>query len=80
MAIFKFFKRADVKNLSSLGSVIAYCVQKEKTKYENDFLVSGILCTQKTAIQDFKMTKNYLARRTVCNTTMQFNPLRLMPV
>lgn len=62
MAIFKFFKRADVKNLGSLGSVIAYCVQKEKTKYENDFLVSGILCTPKTAIQDFKMTKKLFGK------------------
>lgn len=62
MAIFKFFKRADVKNLGSLGSVIAYCVQKVKTKYENDYLVSGILCTPQTAIHDFIMTKKLFGK------------------
>lgn len=62
MAIFKFFKRADVKNLGSLGNVIAYCVQQKKTKYENDYLVSGILCTPQTALRDFIMTKKLFGK------------------
>lgn len=62
MAILKFFKRADVKNLGSLGGVISYCVQKNKTKFEDANLVSGINCTPKTAMKDFIETKKLFGK------------------
>lgn len=62
MAILKYFKRADVTNIGSLGGVISYCVQDKKTKYEDANLVSGINCTPKTAMKDFIETKKLFGK------------------
>ena len=57
MATITFLRRSDNKNVGSVGSVIAYCVQEKKTKYINARLISGINCLPETAMQDFMATK-----------------------
>lgn len=57
MATLNFIKRKDVKNIESLGNVIAYCAQEYKTKYENSRLISGINCMPETAMKEFIATK-----------------------
>lgn len=57
MATITFLRRSDNKNVGSLGSVIAYCVQEKKTQYMNARLISGINCLPETAMQDFISTK-----------------------
>lgn len=57
MATLNFIKRKDVKNIESLGNVIAYCAQEYKTKYNNSRLISGINCLPETAMKEFIATK-----------------------
>lgn len=57
MATLNFIKRKDVKNIESLGNVIAYCAQEYKTKYNDSRLISGINCLPETAIKEFIATK-----------------------
>ena len=57
MATLNFIKRKDVKNIESLGNVIAYCAQKYKTKYKDSRLISGINCLPETAMKEFIATK-----------------------
>ena len=57
MATLNFIKRKDVKNIESLGNVIAYCSQEYKTKYKNSRLISGINCLPETAMKEFLATK-----------------------
>lgn len=57
MATLNFIKRKDVKNIASLGNVIAYCTQEYKTKYENSRLILGINCMPETAMKEFIATK-----------------------
>ncbi len=57
MATLNFIKRKDVKNIESLGNVIAYCAQKYKTSYEGNRLISGINCLPETAMKEFIATK-----------------------
>ena len=57
MATITFLRRSDNKNVGSVGSVIAYCVQEKKTQYMNVRLISGINCLPETAMQDFVSTK-----------------------
>ena len=57
MATITFLRRSDNKNVGSVGSVIAYCVQEKKTQYMNAQLISGINCLPETAMQDFISTK-----------------------
>ena len=57
MATITFLRRSDNKNVGSVGSVIAYCVQEKKTQYMNARLISGINCLPETAMQDFVSTK-----------------------
>ncbi|MGN1329544.1 MAG: relaxase/mobilization nuclease domain-containing protein [Eubacterium sp.] len=62
MATLKFLSRKDMKNIESLGSVIAYSVKREKTKYQNTNLVSGIGCMPETALKDFQATKKLFGK------------------
>ena len=57
MATLNFIKRKDVKNIESLGNVIAYCAQEYKTKYNDSRLISGINCLPETAMKEFIATK-----------------------
>ncbi len=57
MATLSFIKRKDVKNIESLGNVIAYCAQKYKTEYNDSRLISGINCLPETAMKEFIATK-----------------------
>lgn len=57
MATLNFIKRKDVKNIESLGNVIAYCAQEYKTSYEGNRLISGINCLPETAMKEFIATK-----------------------
>lgn len=57
MATITFLRRSDSKNVGSVGSVIAYCVQEKKTQYMNTRLVSGINCLPETAMKEFVSTK-----------------------
>ena len=57
MATLIFIKRKDVKNIESLGNVIAYCAQEYKTKYKDARLISGINCLTETAMKEFIATK-----------------------
>ena len=57
MATLNFIKRKDVKNIESLGNVIAYCAQEYKTKYNASRLISGINCLPETAMKEFIATK-----------------------
>ena len=57
MATLNFIKRKDVKNIESLGNVIAYCAQEYKTSYEGNRLISGINCLTETAMKEFIATK-----------------------
>lgn len=57
MATLNFIKRKDVKNIESLGNVIAYCSQEYKTKYNGSRLISGINCLPETAMKEFIATK-----------------------
>ncbi len=57
MATLNFIKRKDVKNIESLGNVIAYCAQEYKTQYKNSRLISGINCLPETAMKEFIATK-----------------------
>ena len=57
MATITFLRRSDSKNIGSVGSVIAYCVQEKKTKYMNARLISGINCLPETAMKEFVSTK-----------------------
>lgn len=59
MATINFLKRKDSKNSGALGSVIAYCTQKYKTKIEDTEirLVSGVNCIAQRAFKDFMDTK-----------------------
>lgn len=57
MATLNFIKRKDVKNIESLGNVIAYCAQEYKTKYTDIRLISGINCLPETAMKEFIATK-----------------------
>ncbi|MFR5875942.1 MAG: relaxase/mobilization nuclease domain-containing protein [Eubacterium sp.] len=59
MATLNFIKRKDVKNIESLGNVIAYCSQEYKTKYEDSRLISGINCLPETAMKEFIATKKH---------------------
>ena len=59
MATLNFIKRKDVKNIESLGNVIAYCSQEYKTKYKNSRLISGINCMPETAMKEFIATKKH---------------------
>lgn len=56
MATLNFIKRKDVKNIESLGNVIAYCAQEYKTKYNDSRLISGINCLPETAMKEFIST------------------------
>lgn len=76
MATLTFINRKDSKNVGSLGSVIAYSVQKQKTEYENANLVSGVGCMPESALADFGLTKNYLAKRMADNSITLCNPLK----
>ncbi len=60
MATLNFIKRKDVKNIESLGNVIAYCSQEYKTKYKDSRLISGINCMPETAMKEFISTKKKL--------------------
>ena len=57
MATLNFIRRKDVKNIESLGNVIAYCAQEYKTKYNDSRLISGINCLPETAMKEFIATK-----------------------
>ncbi|HAQ63371.1 MAG TPA: hypothetical protein DCR23_02805 [Ruminococcaceae bacterium] len=57
MATISFIRRKDSGNVGSLGSVIQYSFQEEKTEYDNGRLVSGINCLPETALKDFVSTK-----------------------
>ncbi len=57
MATLNFIKRKDVKNIESLGNVIAYCAQEYKTSYKGNRLISGINCLPETAMKEFISTK-----------------------
>lgn len=59
MATINFLKRKDSKNSGALGSVIAYCTQKYKTKIEDTGvrLISGVNCIAQRAFKDFMDTK-----------------------
>ena len=57
MATLNFIKRKDVKNIESLGNVIAYCAQEYKTQYNDSRLISGINCLPETAMKEFISTK-----------------------
>lgn len=57
MATISFIRRKDSGNIGSLGSVIQYSFQEEKTEYDNGRLVSGINCLPETALKDFVSTK-----------------------
>ncbi len=57
MATLNFIKRKDIKNIESLGNVIAYCSQEYKTKYNGSRLISGINCLPETAMKEFIATK-----------------------
>lgn len=57
MATLNFIKRKDVKNIESLGNVIAYCAQEYKTKYKDSRLISGINCLPEIAMKEFITTK-----------------------
>lgn len=57
MATLNFIKRKDVKNIESLGNVIAYCAQEYKTQYNDSRLISGINCLPETAMKEFIATK-----------------------
>ena len=57
MATISFIRRKDSGNISSLGSVIQYSFQEEKTEYDNGRLISGINCLPETALKDFVSTK-----------------------
>ncbi len=57
MATLNFIKRKDVKNIESLGNVIAYCAQEYKTSYKGNRLISGINCLSETAMKEFIATK-----------------------
>ncbi|MFR5876516.1 MAG: relaxase/mobilization nuclease domain-containing protein [Eubacterium sp.] len=59
MATLNFIKRKDVKNIESLGNVIAYCSQEYKTKYKDSRLISGINCLPETAMKEFIATKKH---------------------
>ena len=59
MATLNFIKRKDVKNIESLGNVIAYCSQEYKTKYNDSRLISGINCLPETAMKEFIATKKH---------------------
>ncbi len=59
MATLNFIKRKDVKNIESLGNVIAYCSQEYKTKYNGNRLISGINCLPETAMKEFIATKKH---------------------
>jgi len=59
MATLNFIKRKDVKNIESLGNVIAYCSQEYKTKYKDSRLISGINCMPETAMKEFIATKKH---------------------
>lgn len=62
MATLTFINRKDSKNVGSLGSVIAYSVQKQKTEYENANLVSGVGCMPESALADFGLTKKLFGK------------------
>lgn len=57
MATLNFIKRKDVKNIESLGNVIAYCAKEYKTQYNDSRLISGINCLPETAMKEFIATK-----------------------
>ena len=57
MATISFIRRKDSGNIGSLGSVIQYSFQEEKTEYDNGRLISGINCLPETALKDFVSTK-----------------------
>ena len=57
MATISFIRRKDSGNIGSLGSVISYSFQEEKTEYDNGRLISGINCLPETALKDFVSTK-----------------------
>ncbi len=57
MATISFIRRKDSGNVGSLGSVIQYSFQEEKTEYDNGRLISGINCLPETALKDFVSTK-----------------------
>lgn len=57
MATISFIRRKDSGNIGSLGSVLSYSLQEEKTEYDNGRLVSGINCLPETALKDFVSTK-----------------------
>ncbi len=57
MATLNFIRRKDVKNIESLGNVIAYCAQEYKTSYKGNRLISGINCLPETAMKEFIATK-----------------------
>ena len=57
MATISFIRRKDSGNIGSLGSVIQYSFQEEKTAYDNGRLISGINCLPETGLQDFVATK-----------------------
>lgn len=57
MATLSFIKRKDVKNMGSLGNIIAYCAQEYKTQYNGSRLISGINCLPESAMKEFVATK-----------------------
>ena len=59
MATLNFIKRKDVKNIESLGNVIAYCAQEYKTSFNGNRLISGINCLPETAMKEFIATKKH---------------------